>query len=199
MDSNRPYVSVGDKSKVPDPFNLDPFNLGMVAGIAQGVVNTAIGMYTLATTNPLTSTQNMYEGVKNIPQSVENYVQYTNDPNVSDFDKAKAGGEVAFGLFAMKGVGKSVVSNVSNVTKASNWVYGSFKSQAKWESQFQKRGWTPKQITEAIRNGRKYDATNNVNKNNSATRYVHPKTKQSVVIDNKTKEILHVGGKNFKY
>ena len=38
-----------------------------------------------------------------------------------------------------------------------------------------------------------------VNKANGATRYVHPTTGQSVVIDDVTKEFLHVGGKEFKY
>lgn len=36
-------------------------------------------------------------------------------------------------------------------------------------------------------------------KNGPATRYVHPKTGKSVVVDNRTGEIFHVGGKGFKY
>jgi len=38
-----------------------------------------------------------------------------------------------------------------------------------------------------------------VNKANSATRFVHPKTGQSVVIDDVSNEFAHVGGKGFKY
>lgn len=47
--------------------------------------------------------------------------------------------------------------------------------------------------------GKSFDAVNMVNKANSATRYVHPTTGQSVVVDNVTTELLHVGGPGFKY
>ncbi len=80
-----------------------------------------------------------------------------------------------------------------------SWVYGAFKTEAKWAGQLSKRGWTAEQITEAVTKGKRFDAVNMVNKANSATRYVHPKTGQSVVIDNVTKELLHVGGPGFKY
>ena len=83
--------------------------------------------------------------------------------------------------------------------KGGNWIYGGFKSSTKWADQLAKRGWTEKQITEAITKGKSFPAVNNVNKANSATRYVHPQTGQSVVIDNATKELLHVGGPGFKY
>ncbi len=62
-----------------------------------------------------------------------------------------------------------------------------------------RRGWTEAQITEAITKGRAFDAVNLVNKANGATRFVHPTTGQSVVIDNVTKELLHVGGNGFVY
>ncbi len=81
----------------------------------------------------------------------------------------------------------------------SSWVYGAFKTEAKWAGQLSKRGWTVEQITEAVTKGKTFDAVNMVNKANSATRYVHPTTGQSVVIDNVTKELLHVGGPGFKY
>ena len=79
------------------------------------------------------------------------------------------------------------------------WVFGTFKSSAKWASQLAKRGWTKKQITQAIAKGQKFKAVNNVNKSNSATRYVHPTTGKSVVVDDVTREVLHVGGPGFKY
>jgi hypothetical protein len=61
-----------------------------------------------------------------------------------------------------------------------------------------KRGWNDKQITEALStNG--IPARNAVEPGNPATRHVHPTTGQSVVIDNKTNEIIHVGGKDFDY
>ena len=89
--------------------------------------------------------------------------------------------------------------NFLTKTNGSKWVYGGFKSSTKWANQLAKRGWTEKQIGEAIAKGKQFNAVNNVNKANTATRYVHPITGQSVVIDNITKELLHVGGKGFKY
>jgi hypothetical protein len=79
------------------------------------------------------------------------------------------------------------------------WKFGEFKSETKWSNQMAKRGWTPKQINEALKSKEFYKATNNVNPNNSATRFVHPTTGRSVVIDDITKEILQVGGDGFKW
>lgn len=92
-----------------------------------------------------------------------------------------------------------LVEVTSDAAKTSKWVFGSFKSSTKWANQLAKRGWTEKQITEAITKGKKFSAVNNVNKANTATRYVHPTTGQSIVIDDVTKELLHVGGPGFKY
>jgi Colicin E5 ribonuclease domain len=83
------------------------------------------------------------------------------------------------------------------VVENSSWVYGSSKSEAKWANQFAKRGWTAEQVTEAISKGKRFDALNLVNKANGATRYVHPISGKSVVIDNVTKELLQVGGEGF--
>ena len=63
----------------------------------------------------------------------------------------------------------------------------------------QRRGWTPEQITEAIQGGERHSAQNLVNNGNPATRYVHPTTGRSVVLDNATNEVIHVGGDGFKY
>ena len=60
------------------------------------------------------------------------------------------------------------------------------------------RGWTPSQITEAFENGQQFPAVNNVNTANAATRYVHPTTGRSVVIDAITGEVIHVGGDGFR-
>ena len=62
-----------------------------------------------------------------------------------------------------------------------------------------KRGWTPKQITEAIAKGKQFAVPNRVNPANIATRFVHPETGQSIVIDRVTNEIIHIGGKGFVY
>lgn len=85
------------------------------------------------------------------------------------------------------------------VKTGGNWVYGAFKTEAKWAGQMSKRGWTAEQITEAVAKGKSYSVVNMVNKANSATRYVHPTTGKSVVIDDVTKELLHIGGTGFKY
>ena len=63
------------------------------------------------------------------------------------------------------------------------WKLGEFKPLEKWQSQMAKRGWTEQQINEAIAAGVKRPAQNLINKDNPATRYVHPETGCSVVID----------------
>jgi RHS repeat-associated protein len=60
------------------------------------------------------------------------------------------------------------------------------------------RGWTVKSIQEAIESGKQIRAVNKAT-GNPATRYVHPKTGQSVVIDDVTGEVIHVGGRGFRY
>lgn len=82
---------------------------------------------------------------------------------------------------------------------AQSWKFGAFKSATKWEGQLAKRGWTPQQISEAVERGEQFAVENLVNKGNSAIRYVHPGTGQSVVVDQVTKEVIHVGGAGFKY
>jgi len=62
-----------------------------------------------------------------------------------------------------------------------------------------KRGWTPQQVDEALSGGQKFPAVNKVTPGNSATRYVHPETGRSIVIDDVTAELLHVGGEGFEY
>lgn len=79
------------------------------------------------------------------------------------------------------------------------WIFGKFKSNAKWAGQLAKRGWTSESITEVLSTGEKFPTTNMINPANNATRYVHPITGQSVVIDEVTREIIHVGGPGFKY
>jgi hypothetical protein len=85
------------------------------------------------------------------------------------------------------------------VPEKPKWNLGEHKSARKFQNQMQKRGWTPEQIDEAMSSGKKFPAQNNVNPENTATRYVHPETGRSVVVDDVTKEVLHVGGDGFKY
>ena len=60
------------------------------------------------------------------------------------------------------------------------------------------RGWTPKQIDEAVKSGSRIDAINRYT-GAPATRYVNPTTGRSVVIDDATGEVVHVGGDGFRY
>jgi len=96
-------------------------------------------------------------------------------------------------------VGRTLYAVEARTALSQAWRLGEFKSATKWESQLASRGWTQRQITEAIQSGEKFSAENLVNKGNAATRYVSPQTGQSVVIDNVTNEVLHVGGPGFKY
>lgn len=123
---------------------------------------------------------------------------------ISEGAPLRYAGIQAFHLTKAENGGLSFVPirGVNRVTAAKgggSWIYGAFKSEAKWAGQLSKRGWTAEQITEAVTKGKSFDAVNMVNKANSATRHVHPTTGQSVVIDNVTKELLHVGGPGFKY
>ena len=79
------------------------------------------------------------------------------------------------------------------------WKLGGHHSAVKWQNEMVKRGWTPQQIDEAIAGGQKFTAPNKVNPVNTATRYVHPQTGRSVVVDDVTNEVLHVGGDGFQY
>ena len=70
----------------------------------------------------------------------------------------------------------------------------------KIEKQLQQRGWTKEQITQAFEHGEDFPAVNRLGgANTPATRYINPQTGQSVVIDNATGEIIHVGGPGFRY
>jgi hypothetical protein len=58
-----------------------------------------------------------------------------------------------------------------------------------------KRGWTDESMREAL-------ATTGIStqgKHGPALRYVHPETRMSVVVDVRTSEIFHIGGKEFEY
>src|SRR5437764_5632025 len=77
------------------------------------------------------------------------------------------------------------------------WTLGKNHSTQQWQDRMQKRGWTPAQITEAIQSGQQLPAPNQVNPSHSATRFVHPTTGRSVVVDDVTREVIHVGGDGF--
>jgi hypothetical protein len=70
-----------------------------------------------------------------------------------------------------------------------------FSNEAKLRFQMQKRGWTDEMILEALQTPR----IPTKGKKGPATRYVHPITVKSVIADDATGEIFHVGGEGFKY
>ena len=79
------------------------------------------------------------------------------------------------------------------------WSLGGNHTAQQWSNKMEARGWTPEKIDDAIQNGKQYEAPNNINPANGATRYESPTTGQSVVIDNVTNEVIHVGGPGFRY
>lgn len=117
-------------------------------------------------------------------------------------DEMPAGGSAGF-LLGKASMVAPTVHGPGGLGSASaaeaNWSLGGFKSPAKWASQMERRGWTSTQISEAIEGGESFPAQNLVNRGNGATRYVNPTTGRSVVIDDKTREVIHIGGDGFKY
>ena len=87
----------------------------------------------------------------------------------------------------------------SKATSSVMWKFGAHKSTAKWQSQMLQRGWTSEGITEAMVKGTRVKADNFVHPGNPATRYIHPSTGKSVVVDDITGEVIHVGGQGFRY
>jgi hypothetical protein len=75
---------------------------------------------------------------------------------------------------------------------------GGFKYNDKISDQMDARGWTPEQIDEAAKSGSRIDAINRYT-GAPATRYVNPTTGRSVVIDDATGEVVHVGADGFSY
>lgn len=74
----------------------------------------------------------------------------------------------------------------------------SHKTPKKWTNQMISRGWTRQEITDAMTKGKSFPAENRINPGNGATRYEHPLTKKSVVVDSKTRELLQIEGPNFR-
>jgi Colicin E5 ribonuclease domain len=77
------------------------------------------------------------------------------------------------------------------------WTLGTYKSPQKWANQLEGRDWTPKQISDTIKNGEQFPAPNAINKGNPATRYQTSVPGRYVVRDDITKEILQVGKEGF--
>lgn len=70
-----------------------------------------------------------------------------------------------------------------------------FSNESKLRKQMRKRGWTEQEIREAL-------ATPGLpaqGKQGPALRHVHPVTGKSVVVDEATGEIFHVGREGYEY
>jgi hypothetical protein len=117
------------------------------------------------------------------------------------------GMEAGFGGGAVVSGAAGAIGSVGSLAKLRaaaekaipSWTLGVGKSAATWTGQMERRGWTPSQIDEALASGKQFSAPNNLNPANGATRFVHPETGRSVVIDSKTGQVIHVGGNGFKY
>ena len=72
------------------------------------------------------------------------------------------------------------------------------KSPDRLKRQMRARGWTPGQIEEARAHGQRHAAFNRET-GAAATRYIHPETGRSVVIEVVSGDVIHVGGEGFIY
>ena len=72
------------------------------------------------------------------------------------------------------------------------------KPPAKLRRQMAQRGWTLAQSVEAQTFGERHPCVN-LETGAAATRYIHPTTQRSVVIDDESGEVIHVGGDGFVY
>ena len=153
----------------------------MLRDAAAGIVNTvgtgAKEAYSLATDFKGTTSQ--------YGQAFNSFLDNTND-----FEKGKAVGGMTFDaeLYAS--------SSFSVLKTAQPSSFGTLSP--KIIRQMEQRGWTQEQIKEAIKSGQQVPAVNKAT-GNPSTRYISPSTGQSVVVDSKTGEVIHVGGSNFKY
>jgi RHS repeat-associated protein len=69
----------------------------------------------------------------------------------------------------------------------------------KIQNQMASRGWTPQDMVDAYEKGEAFPATNKLRGGTPATRYVNPGTGKSMVIDNTTGEVIHVGKAGYRY
>ena len=72
------------------------------------------------------------------------------------------------------------------------------KDPAKLARQMSVRGWTLDRVAEARESGERHPAVNRET-GGPATRYIHPGTGRSMVIDDASGDVIHVGGDGFIY
>ncbi|EUB98383.1 RHS repeat-associated core domain containing protein-containing protein [Rhizobium sp. CF080] len=95
-------------------------------------------------------------------------------------------------------VGKWLGSKIGPKAPPSVRPPDTIKNLEKLERQMEQRGWSYKQIEEAVEKGKQHPATN-FKTGGPATRYEHPTTGRSVIIDDTTKGIIQVGGDGFDF
>jgi RHS repeat-associated protein len=119
------------------------------------------------------------------------------DPCASGWDKTKALGSIGLGIASVLPFGRFGAAAAAK--GGSKLVEGArYPLSPKIQGQLAKRGWTTEAIDEAVQSGKQVRAVNKAT-GNPATRYIHPTTGQSVVIDDVTGQVIHVGGPGFKY
>jgi RHS repeat-associated protein len=143
-----------------------------------------------------TAAQAAYKGILATQAATGGYQIGTGASQIAGGDYEAGTVNVVAGSLRVSG---SIASAGAISQSQANWTYGDHKSAQKFHNQMQKRGWPPQQIDEAMTSGNRVPAPNQVNPRNTATRYVHPTTGRSVVVDNVTHEVLHVGGDGFRY
>jgi hypothetical protein len=143
-----------------------------------------------------TAAQAAYKGILATQAATGGYQIGTGASQIAGGDYEAGTVNVVAGSLRVSG---SIASAGAISQSQANWTYGDHKSAQKFHNQMQKRGWTPQQIDEAMTSGNRVPAPIQVNPRNTATRYVHPTTGRSVVVDNVTHEVLHVGGDGFRY
>jgi RHS repeat-associated protein len=169
------------------------------AGERLTAVETAIGTDSVSSAQAVMTALEYLPVIGNVAAGINAGVYLLRGKGEEAFGHGQAlllGAMSKFGKFG-KPVGGGSKANFA--PSKPGWNLGGPKSATKWSNQMAKRGWTPQQIDEAIAGGQKFSAPNNINPGNSATRYVHPQTGRSVVVDDVTNEVLHVGGDGFKY
>ncbi|MBI3777904.1 MAG: hypothetical protein HY274_03155 [Gammaproteobacteria bacterium] len=171
----------------------------------RGGMNTYIYVYNnpLRWIDPSGLSTELLPDPQNMPQTPDEIRSSTTMlidllPGSSLPEAIETGGVTGAAILITEIPGLKGVKAAGNICKLT-WQFGKHKSATKWANRMKKRGWSEQQITEAIETGQKFQAQNLVNPGNPATRYVHPQTGRSVIVDNTTKEIIHIGGDGFKY
>jgi len=146
-----------------------------------------------------------YFFVVEVKSAVEEGMQwwsFATKPNATPEDMKEASlsfcrmvGHILLAVLAAAGVRAKVKGFKIRKTKV--WRFGKHHTEVQWKNKMSKRGWTIDQIAEALESKESYPAVNNLRPGNSATRYVHPETGRSIVIDEITREILQVGGDGY--